>query len=178
METARAAEGEPATTGSLPAATSEAMRPSSPAAIAVPMSLALGQAGFAADEVSLYREGIGFIRGTRAAVAAYQQPLPDVAKRDVAAATACRDALVPAATALGASDVLAGGAGPSRRTRDGISVPLEMRILYKGPVGYEVRQATVTCDLDRDGQVVALTEAASQAAPPQPPLGNSSPISR
>jgi hypothetical protein len=137
------------------------MRPSSPASIAVPASLSLGQAGFAADEVSMYREGMGFIRGTRAAVAAYQQPLPDLANRDVAAATACRDALVPAATALGASDVLAGGAGPSRRNRGGTSVPLEMRILYKGPVGYEVRQATVTCDLDRTGQVVAVTDLTS-----------------
>lgn len=70
--------------------------------------------------------------------------------------TACRNALSESAAAYGAVRVdVASTARPRRSTNGGLSAPMEARIVYARSRGVQVRQARVTCQFDRDGQVVA-----------------------
>jgi hypothetical protein len=69
----------------------------------------------------------------------------------------CRDQLTSSSRPLGAIAVEARGAGPEVRGRDGIvSIPLDARIEYARNGTREVKQARVTCQVTRDGQVVAF----------------------
>jgi hypothetical protein len=112
----------------------------------------------------MYREGVGWIRGTQAALNALQQPLTGARRARAEVVAACRDAMVPAAVAQGATEVYAAGTARARSGRNGTVAPLEVRILYKGLASQEVRQASITCGLDRAGQVVALLDATGQPA--------------
>jgi hypothetical protein len=59
------------------------------------------------------------------------------------------------ATKLGAKEVEAISAGPDQRDRNGhYFAPVRMRITYDVPGGYEVRDATLTCVVDRQGKIV------------------------
>lgn len=160
---AAAAADFPATTGSLPIQAAPAAS-SRPASLALPASLAPTSPTLGSAEPSIYREGVGWIRGTQAALNALQQPLSGArgARADIVAA--CRDAIIPAAVAGGASEVYAAGTARPQRDRTGTVAPLDVRILYKGVASYEVRQAGVTCELDRTGQVTVLSDATVQPA--------------
>jgi hypothetical protein len=69
----------------------------------------------------------------------------------------CRNQLTSSSRPLGAIAVEARGAGPEVRGRDGIvSIPLDARIEYARNGTREVKQARVTCQVTRDGQVVAF----------------------
>ncbi|UVK37853.1 helicase [Mesorhizobium sp. AR10] len=69
----------------------------------------------------------------------------------------CRQAIMSAATPLGAVRVDAASAGPVRRHRRGaLTAPIEVRIDYARQGGIEVRQARVVCRLDAAGRVVAV----------------------
>jgi hypothetical protein len=153
----------PATTGSLAAATpAGAAGAPRPASFALPASLAPTSPTLGSTEPTVYREGVGWIRGTQAALNALQQPLTGVRGARPEVVAACRDAIVPAAVAGGASEVYAAGTARGRSGRNGTVAPLDVRIIYKGVSAYEVRQASVTCELDREGQVVALSDAVAQ----------------
>ena len=156
----------PATTGSLsaqPAGSFGALTaPTAP--VALPASLAPTTPSLASQDLSVYREGVGWMRGTQAALSAMQQPLTGARGARPEIVAACREAIVPAAVAKGATEVHAAGTARARRGGDGRIAPLEVRILYKGVTATEVRQASVTCELDRDGHVVALTDTGPQAA--------------
>jgi hypothetical protein len=163
LETPDAGADFPATTGSLAPPTAAGAAPR-PASLALPASLAPAVPTLGSSEASTYREGVGWIRGTQAALNALQQPLTGARGARTKIVAACRDAIVPAAVAQGASEVDAAGTARARRGRNGTVAPIEVRVVYKGIGSQEVRQASVTCELDRAGQVVALAEAA-----PQPP---------
>ncbi|HYY83614.1 MAG TPA: hypothetical protein VE686_03825, partial [Beijerinckiaceae bacterium] len=132
------------------------------AALALPASLAPTVPSLASNDLSVYREGVGWIRGTQGALSAMQQPLTGARGARPEIVSACREAIVPAAVAKGATEVYAAGTARARRGGDGRVAPLEVRILYKGVTATEVRQASVSCELDRAGQVVALTDTAAQ----------------
>jgi hypothetical protein len=96
----------------------------------------------------------GFVRGTRAAVAGLGSPLRPAPglNRTV---EACRAMVEPEAKKIGAQKVEAVSAGPQHRTRKGqIIGPVRMRITYARPVGYEVRDAVLTCVLDAKGNAI------------------------
>jgi hypothetical protein len=154
----------PVTTGSLGVQPAAAMSNPHATALALPASLAPTVPTLGSSEPSMYREGVGWIRGTQAALNALQQPLTGGRRARTEIVAACRDAIVPAAVAQGASEVYAAGTARARSGRNGTVAPLEVRILYKGLASQEVRQASVTCELDRAGQVVALSDATGQPA--------------
>ena len=150
----------PATTGSLsvqPAKPAAALMPSA-GSMALPASLAPVIPTLGSNELSVYREGLGWMRGTQAALNAMQQPLTGARGARPEIVAACREAIVPAAVASGATEVYAAGTARARRGGAGRVAPIEVRILYKGMATTEVRQASITCELDREGQVVALSD--------------------
>jgi hypothetical protein len=156
----------PATTGSLGVQPAAAVSAPHATAVALPASLAPTVPTLGSSEPSIYREGVGWIRGTQAALNALQQPLTGARRARAEIVAACRDAIVPAAVAQGASEVYAAGTARARSGRTGTVAPIEVRILYKGITSQEVRQASVTCELDRAGQVVALSDAGAQPGVP------------
>ena len=154
----------PETTGSLSVPPAKPATPptSFAAPLALPASLAPAMPTLGSNELSVYREGLGWMRGTQAALNAVQQPLTGARGARPEIVAACREAIVPAAVASGASEVHAAGTARPRKGRNGRVAPLEVRILYKGMATTEVRQASITCELDRAGQVVALSDAGAQ----------------
>jgi hypothetical protein len=61
---------------------------------------------------------------------------------------------------MGALQVEAASGGPHARDREGrLSAPIRLRIIYGRAGGYEVREATLACTLDRRGRVVTLRPA-------------------
>lgn len=70
--------------------------------------------------------------------------------------SACRAAIVSAATPLGAVRVSAVSAGPMRQRHAALMAPIEVRIEYARQGGIQVRQAKVTCRLDAAGRVAAV----------------------
>jgi hypothetical protein len=86
-----------------------------------------------------------------------QVPLKAIPGTPPAVVRACRQAIMSAATPLGAVRVHAASAGPLRRHRRGaFTAPIEVRIDYARQGGIEVRQARVGCRLDAAGRVVAV----------------------
>jgi hypothetical protein len=71
--------------------------------------------------------------------------------------SACRAAIVSAATPLGAVRVYAVSAGPMRQRKAGLAAPIEVRITYALRGGVQVRQAKVLCRLGATGKVIAVT---------------------
>jgi hypothetical protein len=68
---------------------------------------------------------------------------------------ACREAVQAEAGKLGARSVEAVSAGPEQRNLHGQTVgPVPVRITYERVGGYEVREATMRCVVDRSGKVV------------------------
>jgi hypothetical protein len=153
----------PATTGSLPAKPAGALTTSA-APLALPASLAPALPSLASNDLSVYREGVGWMRGAQEALSAVQQPLTGARGARPEIVAACREAVVPAAVAKGATEVYAAGTARARRGGAGRVAAIEVRILYKGMATTEVRQASITCELDRAGQVVALTDPGAQPA--------------
>lgn len=71
--------------------------------------------------------------------------------------SACRAAIVSAATPLGAVRVDAVSAGQMRQRKAGLAAPIEVRIDYALRGGIQVRQAKVICHLDAARKVIAVT---------------------
>lgn len=86
-----------------------------------------------------------------------QVPLTAIPGTPPAVVRVCRQAIMSAATPLGALRVHVVSAGPLRRHRRGaLTAPIEVRIDYARQGGIEVRQARVGCRLDAAGKVVAV----------------------
>ena len=67
----------------------------------------------------------------------------------------CREAAWAEAAKLGARNIEAVSAGPAQLNKKGQFVGrVRMRIMYQKLLGYEVREATMTCVVDRAGKVV------------------------
>jgi hypothetical protein len=67
----------------------------------------------------------------------------------------CRLRIQGEAEKLGAHVVEAVSAGPHRRNSKGEWIaPVRMRITYPHPEGYEVKEATMTCIIDRKNKIV------------------------
>jgi hypothetical protein len=96
----------------------------------------------------------GYVRGTPAALASLGRPLAP-APGPNRTVEACRAVVQSEAAKIGARDTEAVSAGPHRRAADGrYAGPVEMRITYPRPGGYEVRSARMTCVVDRQGKIV------------------------
>lgn len=86
-----------------------------------------------------------------------QVPLTAIPGTPPAVVRVCRQAIMSAATPLGALRVHVVSAGSLRRHRRGaLTAPIEVRIDYARQGGIEVRQARVGCRLDAAGTVVAV----------------------
>jgi hypothetical protein len=96
----------------------------------------------------------GYIRGTREAVAAWGRPLK-AAPGPNRTVEPCRAMVQVEAKRLGARALEAVSAGPHRRNPKGEWVaPVRMRVTYPRPDGYEVKEATMTCIVDRENKIV------------------------
>lgn len=96
----------------------------------------------------------GIVRGTPAAIAAIGRPLLASAEPN-RTVVPCRDTVQGEARKAGARDVEAVSAGPERLDRKGqYFAPVKMRITYASLGIYEVREATLTCIVDRKGNIV------------------------
>ena len=94
------------------------------------------------------------MRGTRPGLAAPLRPARGLNR----AVAACREAVRAEAGKLGARSVEAVSAGPEQRNPQGQTVgPVRVRITYERLGGYEVREATMRCVVDRSGKVVGTT---------------------
>jgi hypothetical protein len=99
--------------------------------------------------------GLGYVRGTPEALAGLQVSLEPKPGRN-RIVEACRQSVEDSAAALGAVRVEVVSAGPDRAGAGGsIEGPIETRILYTGPHALEVRHATLTCVVDRQGRVLS-----------------------
>lgn len=96
----------------------------------------------------------GMVRGTSAALAGLGRPLEPMPGPNRTVDT-CRDVVSGEATKSGAREVEAVSAGQERRDRKGdYFAPVRMRITYNRPSGWEVREATLTCIVDKRGKIV------------------------
>ena len=98
--------------------------------------------------------GLGVVRGTPEALEGLSSPLVPTAgpSRTV---KACRIALEQSAAPLGARQVEVVAAGPrQRRPGGGFVAPVEVRILYRRTLVYEVRHTVLSCEVDAQGKVV------------------------
>jgi hypothetical protein len=107
------------------------------------------------DEVTLaYVPQTGYVRATPRTLASLGQPLrPALGPNRTV--DACRTVVQSEAAKLGAKEVEAVSRGPHQVARGGHLVgSVDMRITYAVPGGYEVREATMTCIVDRNGAIV------------------------
>nr|WP_149758419.1 helicase [Mesorhizobium albiziae] len=85
-------------------------------------------------------------------------PLKAIPGTPRAVVRVCRQAIVSAATTLGAVRVRAASAGPLSRQRRGVlTAPIDVRIDYATRGGVEIRQARIRCRLDAAGRVIGVT---------------------
>jgi len=94
---------------------------------------------------------LGWIHGSADTLNGLGRPLqgrPGVDRRTV---RLCRDALARTVAAHGAVQVEAVSAGRASRRSSAAFSPLTARVIYRLPSGYEVKQATVTCQTTRAG---------------------------
>lgn len=111
-------------------------------------------AGLAAETVRVWTPVAGFVRGTREAIATWGTPLKAAAGMNHTV-EACRVTMWGEAEKLGARSIEAVSAGPHRRNRNRERVaPVRMRIIYPRPDGAEVKVATMTCVMNREGRIV------------------------
>jgi hypothetical protein len=76
----------------------------------------------------------------------------------LATVTACRNAIAKAATRYGAVYVSAASAGATRRSKRGLTAPIETRVVYsRGGGGSQARQSLISCRLNAGGRVVSLS---------------------
>jgi hypothetical protein len=97
---------------------------------------------------------LGWIHGSADTLNGLGRPLqrkPGVDRRTV---RLCRDALAHTVAAHGAVQVEAVSAGRASRRSSAAFSPLTARVIYRLPSGYEVKQATVTCQTTRAGVAI------------------------
>lgn len=98
--------------------------------------------------------GTGYVTGAPDVLATIGQPLRAVQGRN-RLVEPCRATVFAEASKLGAIDVEAAPGGREQRDPAGrLFAPVDMRITYKVPGGYELRRATLTCIVDRSGRIV------------------------
>lgn len=128
---------------------------SSPATWSTPLPLpfpALGRGE--TDSVLAFVPGTGLVRATPQVLASIGRPLEGQPGEN-RTVDPCRDAVRVEAEKEGARVVEAASAGPHQQDRQGRYVaPVRMRITYAEGSGYEVREATLTCIVDRSGKIV------------------------
>jgi hypothetical protein len=106
------------------------------------------------EPVVEFRPQLGFVRGTRPVLATLGSPLKPAPGPNRTVAP-CRQAAWAEAAKLGARNIEAVSAGPAQLNKKGQFVGrVRMRIMYQKLLGYEVREATMTCVVDRAGKVV------------------------
>jgi len=153
------ASRDPASTASLPEA------PSAPsvASWGSPPQLAriLDAASVRGDKSPIiWVPGIGYVTGAPDVLATIGKPLGTdkvigVARVRNRTVEPCRATVLSEASKLGAIDVEAVPSGPEQQDPKGrIFAPVDMRITYKVPGGYELRRATLTCVVDRTGKIL------------------------
>ena len=108
-----------------------------------------------------YHPSLGFVRGTRPVLALLGGPL-EPAQGPNRTVEACRAATWAEAVKLGGYTIEAVSAGPERVGKAGQVVgPVRLRITYQKVTGtyriYEVREATLTCVVGRDGTFINAT---------------------
>src|SRR5690242_7410648 len=106
------------------------------------------------EPVVEFRPQLGFVRGTRSALATLGSPLKP-ARGPNRTVAPCRAAAWAEAAKLGARNIEAVSAGRARLNKKGQFVGrVRMRIMYQKLLGYEVRESTMTGVVDRAGNVV------------------------
>lgn len=106
------------------------------------------------DTVLAFVPETGFVRATPRTMASVGQPLAPQPGPNFTV-EACRDTVAAEAKKVGARDVEAVSAGAQRRDAKGNYVaPVLVRITYASSMSYEVREATLTCIVDRKRKIV------------------------
>ncbi len=96
----------------------------------------------------------GWVRGTPAALASIGRPLEFASGRN-RTVDACRSIVQAEAGKLRAKEVEVFSAGEDKLTKKGEYIaPVRVRITYPNWFGYDVREATMTCIVDRRLQIV------------------------
>jgi hypothetical protein len=98
--------------------------------------------------------GLGWVYGSPETLQRLGKPLQRRLGVDQRTVRLCRDALARTVAAHGAVQVEAASAGRSSRQSSATFAPLTARVIYRLPSGYEVKQATVTCQTTKIGVAV------------------------
>ncbi len=129
----------------------------------IPQPLTVFAAGSQDNEevVLAYYPQIGYVRATRQVLAGLGSTL-EPASGPNRTVEACRKAAWEEAVQIGGAAIEAVSAGRERvGTKGRVVGPVRMRITYRKVTGsysiYEVREATVSCTLDREGKIVQAT---------------------
>lgn len=118
----------------------------------VPLGTASQQAG--ETVVLSWVPRTGFVRGTPAALEGLGRAL-EAAPGPNRTVETCRQTVWGEASKSGATEVEAVSAGTERVDRKGdYFAPVHMRVTYQRPSGWEVRESTLTCIVDRRGKIV------------------------
>jgi hypothetical protein len=90
--------------------------------------------------------------------AQFRRALAQLGRAPQATVAACRNGIIRGATPYSPVRVDAVSIGDVRQVRGGGQLaPLFVRIIYDRQGGYETREAQVSCQLDANGRVVALS---------------------
>ena len=132
-----------------------------PASVKIPWQLTpASTASEAQGEVTRVYDlpGHGPVRATAVAAALIDTPMTPFRDGGDRVVRACREVVERQARGIGAYDVDAGVAGPTRRTRSGRhATQVFFRIFYRRGDLTEVRQASLRCVVDRRGRLVGAT---------------------
>jgi hypothetical protein len=128
------------------------------AAWAMPSELSMASTGSVAaagTTILAYHSQLGWVRGTSATLATLASPLTPRGGAPEWLVEACRAAIAEAAMPYGVQTVQAVSAGLARRLqKGGLEAPVEIRVLYRRPDSYEVRQAILNCRADANRNIV------------------------
>lgn len=108
----------------------------------------------AVSQTAIRVSDLGWVYGSPDTLKELGRPLrrrPGLDRRTV---RVCRDALARTFAAHGAVQVEAASAGRSSRQAYAMFAPLTARVIYRLSSGYEVKQATITCQVTRAGAAV------------------------
>ena len=107
-----------------------------------------------APQTAVRVRDLGWVYGSPDTLKGLGRPLLRRLGVDQRTVRLCRDVLARTVAAHGAVQIDTASAGRSSRRSSVIFAPLTARVIYPLPSGYEVKQATVTCQMTRAGVAV------------------------
>jgi hypothetical protein len=124
--------------------------------------LAAGSHAEAVESLWALVPGYGLVRGSEAGLAGLETPALDISDHPVA--QACRATVDDRAQAYAPAHVDVIAASAPARSNNGASAPVTIRVIYRHRLTYEVRLASLICQIDQAGRFLDAIEVAEAQA--------------